>query len=156
MKADTRLVHVRRVHRPLKRTAWGAVTVLAWAFYAYLWLPLATAVMWWFGLRDMYGELYERSEQLDPFVIAVLPAVATMSACCLILWAEYNRVRFTGHERRAPFPDVPVHAIAESLGAAPHVHTALADARVAVLVMDDDARPVAVQPVVEPPGATEA
>ena len=147
MKVDARLIRVPRAQPVLQRTAWGLVTLLAWLFYAYLWTPLATALMWWLGLRDMYGELYERSEHVDPFVVAVLPSLAILTACFLILWAEYNRLRFTGHERRTPFPDVPVDAIAVALGAEPDVAAALADARVAVLVMDGDARPVAVEPV---------
>ena len=121
--------------------------MLAWLFYAYLWLPLATAVVWWFGLADIYGELYQRSEQVDRFVVFALPAAAAITGFALIGWAEYNRLRFRGNERRAPFRDVPIDEIAAALGASPGVPHALAEVRVAILDMNEDAEPVAVIPV---------
>ncbi|GAB6196401.1 poly-beta-1,6-N-acetyl-D-glucosamine biosynthesis protein PgaD [Lysobacter xanthus] len=147
MKADAALIRVRRAQRPATRTFWGLVTFAFWIAYAYLWLPGLTLVLWWFGLRDMYGELYERSEQLDPFVVFILPVMAVLSSCGLLGWAEYNRLRFTGNDRRGAFSNVALHEIAETLGAAPGVPEALRRHRVVVLRMDDDAHPVGVVPV---------
>lgn len=146
-KVDSRLIVVKGAQPPLYRVAWAFVTAAAWLSYVYLWLPLATAVLWWLGLRDAYEQLYRRGSQIDTFVVLALPAIAVLIACLLIGWAEYNRLRFTGNERRERLPDVPMEEIAAALGAAPGVTAALATARIAILDMDDAARPVDVVPV---------
>ena len=147
MKADAHLIRVRPAHRPLTRGLWGLVTFGFWLLYAYLWLPGLTLLLWRFGLRDMYGELYERSEQLDPFIVFILPVMATLSSSFLLAWAEYNRLRFTGNERRGAYPDVPVSEIAAEMGAAPGVPESMRRHRVLVLRMDDEAHPVDVEAV---------
>lgn len=146
-KVDSRLIVVKGAQPPLYRVAWTFVTLVAWLSYVHLWLPLATALMWWLGLRDAYEELYRQGSRIDTFVVLALPVTAVLVACVLIGWAEYNRLRFTGNERRARLPDVPMDDIAIALGAAPGVPAALARTRIAILDMDDAARPVAVVPV---------
>jgi len=157
MRIDSHLIRVRRAQPSLQRTLWGAVTFVFWLLYVYLWLPALTFVLWVFGLYGAYGELYARSDRIDPFLLLVLPLVALTAATVLILWAEYNRARFTGRERRAEHAIVPIEDIARDLCAGPGVQTVLATARISVLHMDERACPQAVTviPVPAPSGPAE-
>ena len=144
MKHDARIVRLEHAQPPLQRTLWRGVALGFWLFYVYLWLPGSTLLAWTLGFRMMYGELYERSDHLDPFVIAALPPIAVLSACLLIAWAEHNRLRFSGRERRLRTPDVSREDIARTLGATPDVADLMAVEKVAILDMDAAAHPVAV------------
>ena len=147
MKADARLMRLRRAQRPLTRGLWGAGDVRVLAPLRLRVAARADAAAVVVGLRDMYGELYERSERLDPFILFILPVLATLSSSFLLARAEYNRLRFTGNERRGAYPDVPVSEIAEEMGAVPGVPESMRRHRVLVLRMDDAAHPVAVEAV---------
>lgn len=154
MKADASLIRVRGAQPPLQRTLWGVVTFAFWAFYVYLWMPALTLALWLFGARSAYEQLYRRSDQLDPFLLVILPAVALVSATVLILWAEYNRARFTGRERRGTFPDVPIEEIAAHFGAGDGVAAQLATGRISILHMDESAQPRRVTAVPVPHAAS--
>ena len=143
MKHDPRLVRVKGAQPPLQRTAWRVVAAAFWLFYVYLWLPGSTLVAWTLGVGMMYGELYERSEDLDPFAVAALPPIAIVSACILIAWAEHNRLYFSGRERRLRTPDVPRDELAHTLGVPFDIAERMAREKVATLDMDDAAHPVA-------------
>ena len=142
MKYDSRLISKPQDQRPLWRTAWGFVTAAFWAFCFYLWAPLVTFVLWLFGIRTGWDELYAPESQLDPFVLVVLPLIAIGCAALLIAWAEYNRFRFRRKDRRQPRPDTPPSLIARMLGAEPAIASALRAGKVIFLHMDQQARPL--------------
>ena len=139
---DSRLIQKPRQQPRLQRTAWGFVTLVFWAFYFYLWAPVLTLISWLVGGRLAWVQLYERKQQLDPFLIIALPVLLVGCAALLIVWAEYNRFRFSGKERRAPRIDVAHADIARDLGATDALARQLASAKAVMLHMDDDARPV--------------
>ncbi|MEN5426178.1 poly-beta-1,6-N-acetyl-D-glucosamine biosynthesis protein PgaD [Stenotrophomonas pennii] len=139
---DSRLIQKPRQQPRLQRTAWGFVTIAFWAFYFYLWAPVVTLVSWLVGGRLAWLQLYERKQQLDPFLVIALPVLLIGCAALLILWAEYNRYRFAGKERRAPRVDVALAEIARDLGASDALARQLSGAKAVTLHMDDDARPV--------------
>ena len=96
---------IRKPHRQprFQHTAWGFVTLAFWGFYFYLWAPLVTLLSWLIGGQLAWQQLYERQNQLDPYVLVALPLMLLCASVLLIGWAEYNRVRFQGREnRRAP------------------------------------------------------
>ena len=155
MKPDARIVRLEHAQPLLRRTLWRGVAMGFWLFYIYLWLPGSTLLAWSLGLRMMYGELYERSEQLDPFVVAALPPIAVLSACLLIAWAEHNRLRFGGRERRLRTPDVPREDIARRLGTTPDIAERMARQKIAVLDLAAAAHPVAVLAAPRPAPAAE-
>ncbi|MBS7455687.1 poly-beta-1,6-N-acetyl-D-glucosamine biosynthesis protein PgaD [Coralloluteibacterium stylophorae] len=125
-----------------RRALLGLLTALAWAVYVYLWLPLLTLLAWLLGVRTVYTRLYLEQSQLDAFLLLALPVIAGLCALVLIVWAEYNRVRFGGAERRRHRADVDDAAVAATLGATPALASGLRGARVSVLRLDDHGRPV--------------
>lgn len=66
-------------------------------------------------------QLYEYKQAIDPFIIFALPVMLVCTAVLLIAWAEYNRMRFAGKERRAPHEDTTREEIARDLGASPEL-----------------------------------
>jgi len=139
---DSRLIQKPRQQPRLQRTAWGFVTLAFWAFYFYLWAPVLTLASWLAGGHLAWVQLYERKQQLDPFLMIALPVLLVGCAALLILWAEYNRFRFAGRERRAPRIDIALPEIAYDLGASVALAQQLSNAKSLTLHMDDHARPV--------------
>lgn len=141
-KADFRLIQNPRNVPRTSRTLWGAVTLLCWAAYFFLWLPLVTLLLWLLGVRQSYIELYLRKNEIDPFLLTFLPILALIAGLSLILWAEYNRARFSGDDRREPMDSVSHNKIAIELGATTEVTRRIRDEKCCVLHMDDHANPI--------------
>ena len=139
---DSRLIRKSRNQPRLQRTAWGFVTLAFWGFYFYLWAPLVTAISWLLGGHLAWLQLYEYKQSIDPFLVIALPIMLVCSAVLLIAWAEYNRFRFAGKERRNPRQDVTREEMARDLGATPALAAELLAGKAVTLHMDDHARPV--------------
>ncbi|MEI2454765.1 poly-beta-1,6-N-acetyl-D-glucosamine biosynthesis protein PgaD [Lysobacter firmicutimachus] len=151
-KHDSRLIQRPYSQPLLPRTFWGLTTGAFWAIYLYLWVPLITLFMWLFGIRRTEAELYLRQHEIDPFLLLALPATAVGAATVLILWAEYNRHRFSGVERRSAPPPVALEEVAAALGASAEVAQALNQGRISTLHMDpNQAVPLGVTTVKPPP-----
>ncbi|MCU1056120.1 poly-beta-1,6-N-acetyl-D-glucosamine biosynthesis protein PgaD [Stenotrophomonas maltophilia] len=142
---DSRMI--RKPHRQprFQRTAWGFVTLAFWGFYFYLWAPLVTLFSWLVGGRLAWQQLYERQSQFDPYVLVALPLMLLGASVLLIGWAEYNRARFRGHERRLPRPLASLNEVAADLGASTGLAERLMGCKAATLHMDDHARPVGIR-----------
>lgn len=128
---------------PGKRLASGALTAFAWSLYAWLWVPLITVIAWVVGVRTAYVRLYLNDSEIDPFLLLALPVIALVCAALLIGWAEYNRVRFSGVERRGRRDDIDDAQVRQALGASAALAAKLRDGRIVRIALDDDARPVA-------------
>jgi biofilm PGA synthesis protein PgaD len=139
---DSRLIRKSRQQPRLQRTAWGFVTIAFWAFYFYLWAPLVTAVSWLLGGEMAFVQLYEYKQSVDPFIVIALPVMLVCCSALLIAWAEYNRLRFAGKDRRNPRVEVSLEEIAHNLGASPVLAAQLTHGKAVTLHMDDQARPV--------------
>lgn len=147
MKYDSHLISRPSAQPRLQRTAWGFVTLGFWTLYFYLWSPLATLVLWLLGIRTAFFELYTRQHQVEPFLLVSLPVIAVLCALLMISWAEYNRHRFGGIDRRGAQANASSAEIAAELGAAPAVAASLREAKVTVLHMNDRAQPSATTPM---------
>jgi len=128
---------------PRKRLASGALTAAAWTVYAWLWVPLITAIAWFVGVRTAYLRLYLNENEIDAFLLLSLPVIALICGALLIGWAEYNRVRFSKADRRKRRVKTSEEQVRISLGASPALAAKLRDGRIVRLALDDDARPVA-------------
>ncbi|KRA20303.1 poly-beta-1,6-N-acetyl-D-glucosamine biosynthesis protein PgaD [Lysobacter sp. Root604] len=146
-KYDSRLIQKRRAQPRLRRTAWGFVTAVFWGMYVYLWMPVITFLLWVLGIRNAYFELYMREHRVEPFLLIALPTLALCATVLLIAWAEYNRWRFSGKDRRGAPPSAPLDDIARALGADIEIGAALNAGRVVVLNMDAQAIPRGVRAV---------
>lgn len=77
------------------------VTAVLWAFYLYLWLPLASLLAWLLGFELAYdvmvraGGLRGLQQELAGYVIAVAVIFVVVTA-----WSLSNRLRFRGSNRR--------------------------------------------------------
>lgn len=144
--ANSRLIYRPRQQDRATRTLYGVATFLAWAFYVYLWMPLTTLVLWIVGIRFSYLEVYLRNEPLEPpAMLRELPLIALCVAIVLIGWAEYNRTRFQGKERRLPQEDAGLDEIAASMHASAALGGALLGSKTAVLEMDPTGKPIEIQ-----------
>ena len=145
-KADFRLIQKPRSVPRTRRTLWGVVTLACWVAYFFLWLPLITLLLWLLGVRQGYIELYLRENNVDPFLLTFLPIMALIAAVSLIVWAEYNRARFSGDDRREPMDDISHDKIATELGATPELAGRICDEKCFVLHMDEHANPIKLTP----------
>ena len=78
----------------VQRGLYGTITLVAWAVYFYLILPLVTLLLWWLGLRGSYVQLWLPEAGFDRTLALTLPLLAVACALLLIGWAEINRLRF--------------------------------------------------------------
>ena len=123
----------------VQRGLYGTITLLAWAVYFYLILPLVTLLLWWLGLRGSYMQLWLPEAGFDRTLAFTLPLLAVACALLLIGWAEINRARFQNRERRSQTDNAAPGEIADVLGASHALAERLRGARVARLTMDEDA-----------------
>ena len=128
-----------------KRFLQRAATLLAWSAYAWLWVPLVTLVAWVVGIHAGWERLYLQRNAVDPFILASLPIIALLCGLLLIGWAEYNRARFRGRERRLPRPLASLNEVAADLGASTGLAERLMGCKAATLHMDDHARPIGIR-----------
>ena len=140
------------------RVTWRTVTVLFWALYLYLLLPLLTLLLWGLGVRNSFVNLYGRQQGIDPFLLYALPLMAIAASMVVILWAEYNRRRFSGRDRRLRPHNTSQARIAAALHAPPELAERLAASRVVILHMDENAHPIGltekVLPIAAEPSAS--
>lgn len=134
------------IHRPTLqkrhgRVVFHALTVLVWGAYLYLWLPLATLLLWWAAGRLGVSELHRYAEfvDLDLFVVVVKSLVVAL--VMMIGWAEYNRLRFQGVERRSPVAVLDPLETAEAMGATRVLGARLQTLRNTTVRMDEQAIP---------------
>lgn len=126
------------------RTLQGVVTLLAWVAYAWLWLPVITVIAWMLGVRTSFVELQLRNYDFDQDTFGILFTLAVVATILLIGWAEYNRHKFGGRDRRTPARNVELEHMAETLRTSPEVSRQLSSAKSITLAMGDDARPTGV------------
>lgn len=145
MTATTSPIIDRPEHQgQARRTAYGAITAVAWFAYVYLWLPLLTLLAWGLGVRTAYGELFLRDNAIDPFIVMSLPLIALVCALMLIGWAEYNRIRFQRSDQRQAPGTVTSAEVDSALGALGGLGERLRSGRVSAVALDENARPVTV------------
>ncbi len=103
------------------RYGYGLLTLLAWAAYAYLWLPLLSLAAWSLGLKLFYHHMvvlegYQGLLQL----LGLYATIIALLSGIYLGWALYNWFRFRGMERRRGMPPVTVDELARHFGLEPH------------------------------------
>jgi biofilm PGA synthesis protein PgaD len=134
------------------RTVHGVLTLIAWVLYAYLWLPLLTVIAWVLGIRTSYIEVYMRNNHVDNQIFIVIGVLALTATLLLVGWAEWNRHKFGGTDRRATPSHVDVNDVAESLFAPMDISHRLSRAKSVTLSMGEDARRVGIHRETPMPG----
>jgi poly-beta-1,6-N-acetyl-D-glucosamine biosynthesis protein PgaD len=139
----TEPTHVPRVRRGL----FGAITFMAWTGFLWLLAPAVTLVLWLVGIRTAWDTTVGRFGSVDPVLACVVFLLSAVAACTLLLWAEVQRRRFTGVERRRRAPDATPEEIASELGCDQETARVLRSATVVSLRMRADGSPEAATPV---------
>ncbi|SDD84192.1 poly-beta-1,6-N-acetyl-D-glucosamine biosynthesis protein PgaD [Aquimonas voraii] len=138
-----------------QRTLSHLLTSAAWAAYFWLIAPLLTTLAWALGLRYAWLELTAPLLTGDGMPGLLLPILGGGGVAVLLLWAEFNRWRFTGVERRKTTPPVSDAVVAAALGAPlslPHeLRTSFETLPVVVLQMNEQAEPEGFVATLEPP-----
>lgn len=138
------------IHRPTSlrnrhKIAFPVLTAIAWAAYLYLWLPLASLVLWWGAGLMGRRELAQHPEFIDfDLFLIVLKALAA-ALVVLLGWAEYNRWRFQGEDRRAASPELEPIQTAIAMGLPVALAQEIRQVRRAVLVLGGNAMPIDVE-----------
>ena len=138
-----------------RRTMFQMLTAVAWVGYLYLWLPLLTLIAWALGLRTAFMLMYQNQHGVEPFLLLALPLIAVACGIVLLGWAEYNRARFGGEERRRPMPSVDDAEVALGLGADVATADTLRNGRIVLLTLDEQARPTLATALQAAPAQTE-
>ncbi|NLT54983.1 MAG: poly-beta-1,6-N-acetyl-D-glucosamine biosynthesis protein PgaD [Actinomycetales bacterium] len=136
---------IRRPERVPKgrRGVFAMLTLVMWSLYAWLLLPLLTSLLWLAGLTTAYSATVREVGSIDIVLVGGLVVASVAMAVLLLVWAELQRHRFTGVERRRRAPDTPVTEIASTLGVDAEVLRGLRNGRVVLLTMRDDGTPAA-------------
>ena len=127
----------------VRRGLFAAITLVAWTGFIWLMSPLLTLLIWMLGLRTAYDTTFGGFASVDPWLTGWILVVSVTAAAALILWAEVQRRRFTGVERRSRAPDATVEEIAEVLGCDPGTAAQLRSGHVVRLTMREDGSPEA-------------
>jgi biofilm PGA synthesis protein PgaD len=139
------------------RTFSHLLTTAAWAAYFWLIAPAVTTVAWLLGLRYAWIELTAPLLSGQGMPGLLLPILAGCGVVILLLWAEFNRWRFTGVERRKTTPPVSDAVVAASLGAPlplpDQLRASFDQLPVLVLEMNEQAEPTGFTATMEPPKA---
>jgi len=88
-----------------QRLLFGSMTVLFWALWIYLWLPVLALFGWVLGLKIAYYEMILKNGYTG--LLHLLGLYLTIIICLggsLLIWAYYNLLRFRGVERRKLVP----------------------------------------------------
>jgi biofilm PGA synthesis protein PgaD len=98
------------------RIGWAFFTAFFWIVWIYLWMPLITLLLWWFGFTifDKYFLHYSLSElvELEQLIILYNIVIAVL-AVSLLAWAGIEFLRFRHvHQRHQPMP-VEIAELAE-------------------------------------------
>ncbi|MDX1578221.1 MAG: poly-beta-1,6-N-acetyl-D-glucosamine biosynthesis protein PgaD [Gemmatimonadota bacterium] len=89
-----------------QRLVYSALTLTAWLFWAYLWLPLITAIGWVLGFRAFVREIVlpDPSNLVSTGTVYLI-VIAALGAT-LVAWSRYHVHRFRGKERRSTPPRI--------------------------------------------------
>lgn len=117
MKAEAIVIQRPDRQTVAQKAMFAAVTVIAWLFWAFLWLPLITLGAWAFGLRSAWVQFYVSHRLGDGGDIDVVFIVAVVCAVVFMTWSGYNRARFTGKQKRLGNQPFSVAQTAAEIGA---------------------------------------
>lgn len=92
------------LQRDPQRMIYSTLTLIAWVAWVYLWLPLASLVGWYFGIRIFVREVSVPDPGTMVMVVLTYLTVVVVLGGTLLVWSRYNVHRFRGKERRGEVP----------------------------------------------------
>jgi len=94
----------------------GALTILFWGFWFYLWLPFVSLMAWFFGFKFLYRHMIELGgiagfiQQLNFFS----SGIALVSGA-IAIWSFYNYKRYGSYTRRNKLLKTDITKLAATL-----------------------------------------
>jgi biofilm PGA synthesis protein PgaD len=114
------LVERPDLQSPRQRTLYGAVTVVFWALWVYLWVPVLALLAWALGVEQAYKYMVVLGGYVDVIrLVGIYALVILALGGGLILWAAYNILRFRGVENRTHALPVTAVEIGQYFGTDP-------------------------------------
>ncbi|NII53675.1 poly-beta-1,6-N-acetyl-D-glucosamine biosynthesis protein PgaD [Luteibacter sp. SG786] len=117
MKAEAIIIQRPERQSHAQRAVFATLTVFAWLFWAFLWLPLLTLAAWAFGVRTAWVQLRVFDLVENGGDINVILIVAVACAAIFFSWSKYNHARFAGKQKRRGNKPVGVAQTAAAIGA---------------------------------------
>ncbi|MEM7252109.1 MAG: poly-beta-1,6-N-acetyl-D-glucosamine biosynthesis protein PgaD [Pseudomonadota bacterium] len=112
-----------------------ALTVMFWAIWLYLWLPLITLVMWGLGIHRFYDRMvFLEGYRVFLENIVLYQSVIVAIGVIYIGWALWNNLRFKDIERRKATPLIDDHEMTDFFAISQHDLVALRSASSATIV----------------------
>jgi biofilm PGA synthesis protein PgaD len=96
-----------------QRVAWSMVTLIAWGFWFYFWLPVVSLVAWIFGVRLFIEHMFVEEAQKYVSSLGNYAVIVLSMAAVLMTWSIYNYTRYGKRNRRKAAPRVEKAEIAE-------------------------------------------
>lgn len=137
MKADAIVIQRPERQSAAQKALFTFVTVVAWVFWAFLWLPLVTLGAWAFGLRNAWLQLYVLEPASEHGDLDIVLIVALICAAIFSSWSAYNHARFAGKQKRQGNQPVGVEQTAAAIGASTEDALRLQAHRRAVVSVSD-------------------
>lgn len=137
MKADFIINRPDR-QRPLQRTLFAIITMVAWTLWISLWLPLLTLIAWLLGLEDAYKQLGLMHPLHAADNLSIVLTIAAVCALSMGSWSQYNRIRFTGKQRRRGNRHLDITEMAPALASSVETAQRLRSGRRSVIYFAHD------------------
>jgi biofilm PGA synthesis protein PgaD len=96
-----------------ERLVWSVVTLIAWGFWFYLWLPAVSLLAWFFGVHVFIEHMLVDDAQNYIPSLGTYGVIVLGFAAVLMSWSVYNWGRFGRRNRRKAAPRVETAEIAE-------------------------------------------
>lgn len=130
-----------------QRLLFGSMTLVFWALWIYLWLPVLALLGWALGFKIAYYEMVTKNGYVG--VLQVLGWFITIIVCLgasLLVWAYYNYTRFHGNPRRRRVAPSTSPSLSERYGISPESLSRWQGERRLVLYHDADGKLIGTEP----------
>jgi biofilm PGA synthesis protein PgaD len=114
------LIERADLQSPRQRTLYGALTLVFWAFFIYLWVPVLALLAWALGVQQAYKYMVVFGGYRAVINLFALYSLIILGlGGGLVLWAVYNILRFRNVEKRTAALPVTPAEIGEHFGQEP-------------------------------------
>jgi biofilm PGA synthesis protein PgaD len=137
MKAEF-IIEKPENQRPLQRATFALITMVAWTLWISLWMPVLTAIAWLLGMQSAYKQLGLVHPLHAASDLKLVVMVALVSSLSIGTWSQYNRIRFSGKQKRRANRPLDIADMAPALASSVNTAKQLRAGRRLVVHFNDD------------------